>query len=76
MRMKKFLNIIESIYSVILLLVVGLYILCLEFESSVGTPPSWLYTAVGIVLLPGAFLLIKEGISFLSHLLKAGDPDA
>lgn len=76
MRIKQILNIIEIIYTVLVLLVVGLYVLWLEMEASLGTPPSWLYTAVWVSLIPAVILMIKEGIDFLVHLLNAGDSDA
>ena len=76
MRDKKVFDIIESIYSVIILLVVGLYILWLEFETSLGTPPQWLLTTVPVCLIPAGILLLKECVVFLANLLRIGDHDA
>ena len=76
MRDKKVFDIIESIYSVIILLVVGLYVLWLEFETSLGTPPLWLLTTVTVCLIPGGILLLKECVVFLANLLRIGDHDA
>lgn len=76
MRDKKVLDILESIYSVIILLVVGLYVLWLEFETSLGTPPLWLLTTVTVCLIPASILLLKECVVFLANLLRIGDHDA
>ena len=76
MRGKKVLDIIESIYSVIVLLVVGLFVLWLEFETSLGAPPPWLLTTVPVCLIPAGILLLKECVVFLANLLRIGDHDA
>ena len=76
MRIKRIFETLEAIYSVLILLVVGLYVLWIEFDASFGAPPAWLCTAVWAVLIPAAVLLLKEGVSLIVGLLKAGDPDA
>lgn len=76
MRDKKGFDIIEMIYSGLLLLVVGLYVLWLEFETSLGAPPPWLLTAVTVMLIPAGILLLKECVIFLANLLRKGEPDA
>ena len=76
MRRNRLLEIIESVYSILLLLVVGLYILWLAFETALGAPPTWLIALVMSTLIPGGILLLKEGIAFTVKLLQKGDPNA
>ncbi len=76
MRDKKVFDIFEIIYSSLLLLVVGLYVLWLKFENTLGAPPPWLITIVTVTLIPGGILLLKEGIIFMANLLQKGDLDA
>lgn len=76
MRCKKVFDIIEIIYSCLVLLVVGLYVLWLEFETAMGAPPPWLLTTVKVVLIPAGILLLKECIVFIANLLQIGEPDA
>ena len=76
MRIKKVFDIIEIVYSCLVLLIVGLHVLWLEFETSMGAPPPWLLTTVKVVLIPAGFLLLKEGFAFIANLLRMGDPDA
>ena len=76
MRGKKIFDILEMIYSGLILLVVGLYVLWLEFEISLGAPPPWLLTTVTVVLIPAGIMLLKECIVFLANLLRIGDHDA
>ena len=76
MRIKKVFDIIEIVYSCLVLLIVGLHVLWLEFETSLGAPPLWLLTTVTVCLIPASILLLKECVVFLANLLRIGDHDA